>query len=61
MNLDRERKLLNALNHLLQYLIAEYDACDVFVMSNEDHRAMIEELRRAKTNLEDKFIYNEGL
>ena len=57
MNLDRERKLLSTLNHLLEYLIAEYDVCDVFVMSNEDHRAMIEELRRAKTNLEDKFIY----
>jgi len=61
MNLDRERKLLNALNHLLQYLIAEYDACEVFVISDEKHKSMIEDLRIAKTNLEDKFIYNEGL
>ena len=57
MNLDRERKLLSTLNHLLEYLIAEYDVCSVFLLSDEEHRAMIEDLRRAKTNLEDKFIY----
>tara|TARA_R100001440_G_scaffold74377_2_gene99827 strand:+ start:1364 stop:1552 length:189 start_codon:yes stop_codon:yes gene_type:complete len=55
--LKKERELLHALTHVLEYMVADFDQCDIFYhMSEDDYNELRKNMIQARLYLEDKFI-----